>query len=152
VWVHESIAEVYSFGLMILAGLFLIALWREPIRGRVYWLALLGGIGAFHHRAIAMMAPALIYAVWGEIVATSANPHPPTPSPLHGFTRRHFWYGKGISSPPNPLSASQRGGTRQEYERETHTHYKKCRLVNPHPQEASHSEGGNHTEYFVLKS
>jgi hypothetical protein len=78
VWVHDSIAEVYSFGLMILAGLFLIALWPEPIRGRVYWLALLGGIGAFHHRAIAMAAPALIYAVWGEIVRTRT----PTPA-LH---------------------------------------------------------------------
>ena len=76
VWVHESIAEVYSFGLMILAGLFLIALWREPIRGRIYWLALLGGIGAFHHRAIAMAAPALIYAVWREIVALTPNPSP----------------------------------------------------------------------------
>ncbi len=74
VWVHNSIAEVYSFGLMILAGLFLIALWREPIRGRVYWLALLGGIGAFHHRAIAMAAPALVIAVWGEIVATRTSP------------------------------------------------------------------------------
>ncbi len=74
VWVHNSIAEVYSFGLMILAGLLLIALWREPIRGRVYWLALLGGIGAFHHRAIAMAAPALIFAVWGEIIETRTSP------------------------------------------------------------------------------
>jgi len=80
VWVHNSIAEVYSFGLMILAGLFLIALWQEPIRGRVYWLALLGGIGAFHHRAIAMGAPALVFAVWSEIVAMRTLTPNPSPS------------------------------------------------------------------------
>ncbi len=90
VWVHESIAEVYSFGLMILSGLFLIALWHKPIRGRVYWLALLGGIGAFHHRAIAMVAPALIYAVWSEIVFTP----PPNPLPKasgSGNNARQYW-------------------------------------------------------------
>ncbi len=90
VWVHNSIAEVYSFGLMILAGLLLIALWREPIRGRVYWLALLGGIGAFHHRAIAMAAPALIFAVWSEIVATP----PPNPLPKasgRGNKAKSYW-------------------------------------------------------------
>jgi hypothetical protein len=74
VWVHSSIAEVYSFGLMILAGLLLIALWRKPIGGRVYWLALLGGIGAFHHRAIGMAAPALVYAAWWAIVGDSQKP------------------------------------------------------------------------------
>jgi len=73
VWVHAAIAEVYSFGLMFLAALLLIALWQKPIRGRVYWLALLGGIGAFHHRAIAMAAPALVYAVWGEIFASTKS-------------------------------------------------------------------------------
>ncbi len=81
VWVHNSIAEVYTFGLMILVGLFLIALWPEPIRGRVYWLALLGGIGAFHHRAIAMAAPALLFAVWEEIFTISGRTSPPNPLP-----------------------------------------------------------------------
>lgn len=73
VWVHAAIAEVYFFGLMFLAALLLLTLWRKPIRGRVYWLALLGGIGAFHHRAIAMAAPALLYAVWGEIFTQSSS-------------------------------------------------------------------------------
>ncbi|MBI1282139.1 MAG: DUF2723 domain-containing protein [Anaerolineaceae bacterium] len=92
VWVHESIAEVYSFGLMILVALFLIALWREPIRGRVYWLALLGGIGAFHHRAIAMAAPALIYAVCGEIIAFTPNLRRPSAAGQAGKNRfKEYW-------------------------------------------------------------
>ena len=92
VWVHNSIAEVYSFGLMILAGLFLIALWREPIRGRVYWLALLGGIGAFHHRAIAMAAPALIFAVWSEIVSVRTSPPSPLSNALdRGNKTKRYW-------------------------------------------------------------
>ncbi len=74
VWVHNSIAEVYSFGLLLLIALLLIALWRNPIRGRVYGLALLGGIGAFHHRAIAMAAPALVFAVWHELVTVNPSP------------------------------------------------------------------------------
>ena len=89
VWVHHSIAEVYSFGLMIVAGLLLLALWPKPIRGRVYWLALLGGIGAFHHRAIGMAAPALVYAVWSEIVSrTSSSSHA-------GSTGQDFWINEG---------------------------------------------------------
>lgn len=68
VWIHNAIAEIYSFGLVLLAGLLLLALWPRPVRGRVYWLALIGGIGVFHHRALLMVAPALLYAVWGEVV------------------------------------------------------------------------------------
>ncbi len=69
VWIHHDIAEVYTFGLAILALLLLIALWRGPIRHRVYWLALIGGIGVAEHRAIAMVAPALVFAVWRELTA-----------------------------------------------------------------------------------
>lgn len=67
VWIHASIAEIYSFGLLILVGLLALALWDAPVRGRVYWLALLGGVGVFHHRALLFAALALLYAVWGEI-------------------------------------------------------------------------------------
>lgn len=84
VWIHSAIAEIYSFGLLILAGLLLLALWKRPIRGRVYWLALLGGIGVFHHRALIMAAPALIYAVWEEIFSRqspeNAKAAPATPT------------------------------------------------------------------------
>jgi hypothetical protein len=69
VWIHASIAEIYSFGLVFLALLLLLALWKKPIRGRIYWLALVGGLGVFHHRALLMVAPALLYAVWPELTA-----------------------------------------------------------------------------------
>ena len=69
IWIHNVIAEIYSFGLVILLALLLLALWRDPIPGRIYWLALLGGIGVAHHRAIAMAIPALLYAVWPQMTA-----------------------------------------------------------------------------------
>ncbi|MBL8156521.1 MAG: DUF2723 domain-containing protein [Anaerolineae bacterium] len=63
VWIHLSIAEIYSFGLLILAGLLVLALWPDRVPGRLGWLALLGGLGVFHHRGLLMAAPALLYAV-----------------------------------------------------------------------------------------
>ena len=69
VWIHSVIAEIYSFGLVLLVGLFLLALWRRPVQGRIYWLALLGGIAVAHHRAFVMTIPALLYAVWPELSA-----------------------------------------------------------------------------------
>lgn len=73
VWIHQVIAEIYTFGLLLLALLFLIALWRTPLRGRIYWLALLGGVGVAHHRALILVAPALVYAVWDELTAEPAH-------------------------------------------------------------------------------
>lgn len=68
-WVHNSIAEIYTFGLALLLLLLWIAL-CQPFGGglrQLYTLALVGGIGVFHHRAILMAAPALVYAVWPVI-------------------------------------------------------------------------------------
>ncbi len=69
VWIHSVIAEIYSFGLAILALLYLLALWRERIPHRIYWLALVGGVGVFHHRALILAAPALLYAILPELTA-----------------------------------------------------------------------------------
>lgn len=69
VWIHHVIAEIYTLTLALLALLLTIALWRGEIRGRIYWLALIGGVGVAHHRALAMAAPALIYAVWPQLTA-----------------------------------------------------------------------------------
>lgn len=69
VWIHAVIAEIYSFGLAILALLYLLALRRGRMPYRIYWLALAGGLGVFHHRALILAAPALIYAVWPELTA-----------------------------------------------------------------------------------
>lgn len=67
VWIHHAIAEIYTFGLIILLLLYFIALSEKSIKHRIYWLALLGGIGVAHHRAIAMAIPALLYAVYPEM-------------------------------------------------------------------------------------
>ncbi|MDZ4671158.1 MAG: DUF2723 domain-containing protein, partial [Phototrophicales bacterium] len=64
IWIHHIIAEIYTFGLLIVVLLLLISLWKNPIRGRIFWLAFIGGIGVAHHRATAMMIPALLYAVY----------------------------------------------------------------------------------------
>ncbi|MEZ4672011.1 MAG: DUF2723 domain-containing protein [Anaerolineae bacterium] len=72
VWIHHAIAEIYTFGLLILALLLVVALWQRPIRGRVYWLAFIGGIGVFQHRALLMVAPALVYAAWGELFSSNS--------------------------------------------------------------------------------
>ena len=69
VWIHFVIAEIYTFGLAIVIGLLVLALWRGEIWGRLCWMALLGGIGIAHHRATAMMIPALLVAVWPYLVA-----------------------------------------------------------------------------------
>ncbi len=72
-WIHNIIPEIYSFGLVLLLALLLLALWTPHIKNRLYWLALIGGIGVFHHRALLMAAPALLYAVWGEITESHEN-------------------------------------------------------------------------------
>ncbi|RMF82629.1 MAG: DUF2723 domain-containing protein [Chloroflexi bacterium] len=66
-WIHNVIAEIYTMGLALLAMLLLIAMWRGNIAHRVYWLAFIGGVGVAHHRALALVAPALLYAVGPEL-------------------------------------------------------------------------------------
>lgn len=70
IWLHNVVAEVYSMSLAITMLMLAIALWPEPWRGawglrrRFLALALLGGIGVAHHRAVAFVAPGLLAAVW----------------------------------------------------------------------------------------
>jgi hypothetical protein len=66
-WLHHSIAEIYAFTLLIVVGLYALALPAAPIRWRVGWLALLGGIGVAHHRAIVTLIPALLIAAWPDV-------------------------------------------------------------------------------------
>ena len=66
-WVHNDIAEVYTMTLFFLPLLLLLALWQPPVRGRLFWLAFIGGIAVSHHRAVAMAIPALLVAVWDDI-------------------------------------------------------------------------------------
>ena len=69
VWIYNDIAEIYTMTLFLLLVLLALALWTPPIQGRVYWLALIGGIAVAHHRALMMVAPALIIAVWSDLIA-----------------------------------------------------------------------------------
>jgi hypothetical protein len=69
VWIHSVIAEIYSFSLIFLLLLLLIALRRTNVQNRIYWLAFIGGVGVFNHRALIMVVPALLYAVWDELMA-----------------------------------------------------------------------------------
>lgn len=68
-WIHNDIAEIYTMTLFLAVLLLAIALWQPPVYGRLSWLALLGGIAVAHHRALIMLAPALIVAVWGDLSA-----------------------------------------------------------------------------------
>lgn len=67
VWIHQVIAEIYSFGLVIQILLLILAFWKKQIRHRIILIAFVGGIGVAHHRGIGLTAPALIYAVFPEI-------------------------------------------------------------------------------------
>jgi hypothetical protein len=79
IWIHHVIAEVYSMSLAITMLMLLVALWPAPWHGpkagqwsverRVLWLALLGGIGVAHHRAVAFVAPGLLLAIWPHLWA-----------------------------------------------------------------------------------
>lgn len=68
-WIHNDIAEVYSMTLFFLALLLVLALWQPPIMGRIFLLALVGGLAVAHHRALIFAAPALIFAVWPDLIA-----------------------------------------------------------------------------------
>lgn len=72
-WIHGVIAEIYSFNQLLLLILLCIALWRGQLRGRVYWLALLGGIALAHHRAFITLVPAFLYAVWPTLRASGSR-------------------------------------------------------------------------------
>ncbi len=73
IWIHNVVAEVYSMSLAITALMLLVALWPAPWSGawsarrRVLALALLGGIGVAHHRAVIFVAPGLLLAVWPHL-------------------------------------------------------------------------------------
>ncbi len=68
-WIHNEIAEIYTMTLFFVPLLLLLALAQPPVKGRVFLLALLGGIAVAHHRALFLLAPALLYAVWGDLIA-----------------------------------------------------------------------------------
>lgn len=74
VWVHQVIAEIYSFTLLWLILLWIIALWKNPIKHRILILALVGGWAVFHYRTLIFTAPALIFATWDEFKTIYRQP------------------------------------------------------------------------------
>lgn len=71
-WIHAEIAEVYALMLLLLAAMLWIALAQrraETDERRLYLLALLGGLGVAHHRALALAIPALLFAMWPVFAA-----------------------------------------------------------------------------------
>ncbi|MDL1900526.1 DUF2723 domain-containing protein [Anaerolineae bacterium CFX9] len=69
VWIHAVIAEIYALTLLICAALYWLALKPMAIERRLLLLSLLGGIGVAHHRAVAMLIPALLIAAAPEMLA-----------------------------------------------------------------------------------
>jgi hypothetical protein len=65
VWIHGTIAEIYSLTLALLALMLWIAVSKQP--GRALWLALIGGFAVAHHRALAFAAFGLIFMVWDDL-------------------------------------------------------------------------------------
>lgn len=71
VWIHMVIAEIYSFGwllLVVLLGWALSPPTSTPTQ-RIYLLALGGGLAVGHHRALLMVAPALLFAVRSDFTS-----------------------------------------------------------------------------------
>lgn len=68
VWLHSVIAETYTMGLAISLILLSLAVWQTRVPFRIRLLCLLGGIGVAHHRLVVTLLPALLYAVWPELM------------------------------------------------------------------------------------
>lgn len=68
VWIHAVIAEIYALTLLICAALYWLALKPMPIERKLLLLSLVGGIGVAHHRAVAMLIPALLLAVMPDML------------------------------------------------------------------------------------
>ena len=64
VWIHNVIAEIYSFNLLL--TLLLLHLAFRPNAGdrQLYVLALVGGAALGHHRAFLTLVPPLLYVLW----------------------------------------------------------------------------------------
>ena len=74
VWLHNVIAEVYSFNLLLTLLLLYLA-FRPVSRDRqLFLLALVGGAALGHHRAFLTLIPPLLYALWPVIRANAKRP------------------------------------------------------------------------------
>jgi hypothetical protein len=96
IWIHHTIAEIYTFGMLLLVILLNAAFFDTETQrhraqtntdspraawesgrgdeGRLYLLALIGGFAVMHHRALIMAAPALLLAVWRDFLPARTIP------------------------------------------------------------------------------
>ena len=74
VWLHNVIAEVYSFNLLLTLLLLYLA-FRPVSRDRQLFLfALVGGAALGHHRAFLTLIPPLLYAFWPTLRGSAGRP------------------------------------------------------------------------------
>jgi hypothetical protein len=76
VWVHLAIAEIYSFTLLVLVGLYALALAPGGLSptARMVGLAVLGGAAVAHHRAFIVVIPALVFAMGPQVAVLVRRP------------------------------------------------------------------------------
>ncbi|MCY4023011.1 MAG: DUF2723 domain-containing protein [Anaerolineaceae bacterium] len=74
VWIHNVIAEIYSFNLLLLLLLLHLAFTTNPGYRQLFLMALVGGIALGHHRAFLMLIPPLLYALWPVIRNSGQRP------------------------------------------------------------------------------
>ena len=74
VWIHNVIAEIYSFNLLLTLLLLLLALTPASGDRRLFLLALAGGTALGHHRAFLTLIPPLLYALWPVLRSSGVRP------------------------------------------------------------------------------
>jgi len=75
VWIHNVIAEIYSFNLLLLLLLLHLAFTTNPGYRQLLLLALFGGIALGHHRAFMTLIPPLLYACWPVLRDSGKRPN-----------------------------------------------------------------------------
>ncbi|MCY3906638.1 MAG: DUF2723 domain-containing protein [Anaerolineaceae bacterium] len=74
VWIHNVIAEIYSFNLLQLMLLLHLTFTHFARDRHLFLLALAGGVALGHHRAFLTLIPPLLYALWPVIRNSGQRP------------------------------------------------------------------------------
>ena len=74
VWIHNVIAEIYSFNLLLLMLLLHLTFTHFARDRHLFLLALAGGVALGHHRAFLTLIPPLLYALWPVLRSSRKRP------------------------------------------------------------------------------
>lgn len=74
VWIHNIIAEIYSFNLLLTLLLLYLTFMHFARDRQLFLLALVGGIALGHHRAFLTLIPPLLYALWPVLRSSCKRP------------------------------------------------------------------------------